>query len=147
MPGSSRHAWKAIAILGVFAICLLLPAISAAAITVPPGSTEGDQYFEQAPNGGGSGQVNKGGGDAGASGGGQVAATHALNASGADGQAAAALANQNRPPRGGSAQGANGQSASSTEGDGGMGAWFPILLVITAVGAIAYGVRRRLNPA
>ena len=81
-------------------------------------------------------------------GGGQsVAATAALNALGADGQAAADRANSNRPPHGGAQnQSADSQSSSSTEGEGGMGALFPILLILTALGAIAYGVRRRLNP-
>jgi hypothetical protein len=148
-PGSSRITVKAIAILGVFAICLLAPAIAGARITVPPGSTEGDQYFEEVPNGGGSGSPNHQGGSARDQG---VAATQALNALGAEGQAAAGLANANRPPQGGTVGAPGGgasasQPSSSTEGEGGMGAWFPILLVITAVGAIAYGIRRRLNPA
>ncbi|MFL5908426.1 MAG: hypothetical protein ACJ75Z_12625 [Solirubrobacterales bacterium] len=111
---------------------------------MPPGSTEGDQYFEEAPNGGGSGSVNHG---SGASGGGQVAATQALNQSGADGQAAADLANSNRPPEQGQPNQGNDQASAPTDGEGGMGALFPIILVITALGAIAYGVRRRLNPA
>jgi hypothetical protein len=80
-----------------------------------------------------------------------VAATQALNALGADGMAAADLANSNRPLQqsGHPNQGANTQpsSSASTEGEGGMGIFLPILLVLTAVAAIAYGVRRRLTPA
>jgi hypothetical protein len=138
---------KAIVILVVLAICALTPALASAATTVPPGATEGDQYSEEVPNGGGSASVDKTGGGAGVSQ--AVAATQALNALGADGQKAAALANANRPPQQGQPNNsANAQpsSSSSTEGEGGMGSFFPVLLVITALAAIAYGVRRRLNP-
>jgi hypothetical protein len=146
-PGSSLQLLKAIAILGGFAICALTPAIASAATSVPPGATEGDQYFEEVPNGGGSGSVNHPGGSVG---GPPAAATQALNALGPDGQAAAGLANSNKPSQQGppsSGANANAQPSSSTEGEGGMGSFFPILLVITGVAAIAYGVRRRLNPA
>ncbi len=148
MPGSSRRAWKAIAMVGVLAICLLSPSVSGARITVPPGSTEGDQYFEEVPNGGGSGSVDHGGGGAGGAGGGAVAATQALNGLGADGRAAAGLANANRPPEQGKTNAAaNSGPVSPTSGEGGMGAFFPVLLVATAIAAIAYGLRRRFNPA
>jgi hypothetical protein len=77
-----------------------------------------------------------------------VAATQALDASGPDGQAAANLANSNKPPQAGPGnQAANAQPSSSTEGEGGMGSLFPILIVVTALAAIGYGVSRRLNPA
>jgi len=136
---------KAIVILAVLAVFALTPAVASARITVPPGSTEGDQYFEQVPNGGGSGSVDKPG--SGTGGGQQVAATQSLNALGSDGQNAAALANANRPPEQGKANnGVDSATSSSTEGEGGMGDLFPILLVITALAAVAYGVRRRLNP-
>lgn len=140
---------QAIAAIGALAIFLMMPALAGARITVPPGSTEGDQYFEQVPNGGGSGSVDHSGGGGGSGGAGAaVAATQALNALGHDGQAAAALANSNRPPeQGKSNSGVNAGPVSPTSGEGGMGAWFPILLILTAVAAIAYGVRRRFNPA
>jgi hypothetical protein len=135
----------AIAISGVLAIAALSPAIAAARITVPPGSTEGDQYFEEVPNGGGGGSPDRdlnAGGSGGSPG---VAATQALNALGPEGVAAADLANSNRPPsKSGSA---SDQQSSSSEGDGGLGSLFPILLVVTALAAIAYGLRRRLTPA
>jgi hypothetical protein len=143
-------ASKAVVFLAVLALSALAPAVAGARITVPPGSTEGDQYFEEVPNGGGSGQVNHGGGG-GSGGGGGVAATQSLNALGADGQAAAALANANRPPtnagekNGGGAAG--DQDSSPSAGEAGMGTFFPILLVVTAIAAIAYGVRRRLTAA
>ena len=104
-PGSSTRTRMVVAVLAVLAVSLAIPAVSAARITVPPGSTEGDQYFEEVPNGGGSGAVNHGGGGGGGgvsgdgtSVGQQVAATGELNKLGADGKAAAALANANRPP-------------------------------------------------
>jgi hypothetical protein len=142
---------KLIAMLGLFAVCALPPAVAAAAITVPPGSTEGDQYFEEVPNGGGSGSVNNGSGGGGGGGGAPVAATQALDALGPQGQAAANLANANRPPEQGKAnqshQQSGSQQASSSEGEGGMGFLFPLLLVVTALAAVGYGLRRRLNPA
>jgi hypothetical protein len=140
---------KAATILAALALCALSPSVSLARVTVPPGSTEGDQYFEQVPNGGGSGSVDHGGGGT-AGGGGlaPIAGAAALNKLGPDGQAAAALAEANRPPeQSHSNQGVDTSPSASTEGDGGMGAWFPILIVVTALAAIAYGVRRRINPA
>jgi hypothetical protein len=139
-------------------MALAMPALAAAKITVPPGATEGDQYFEEAPTGGGSGSIDKGGGGgaAGGSGGGPaVAATADLNKLGPEGRAAANLANANRPPVSPSPLKLHppsqnprpAQPASSTEGEGGMGFWFPLLLALTAVAAIAYGLRRVLYPA
>jgi hypothetical protein len=139
--------------VAVLATCALTPAIASAQVTVPPGSSEGDQYFEEIPNGAGSGGPEKGGGDlggssgSGGSGGGPgVAAAQALRALGADGAAAADVANANRPPIGAENRG-NEAESSSTEGEGGIGSLLPILLAVTALGAIAYGLRQRLNPA
>jgi hypothetical protein len=141
---------KAIAIMGVLAICALTPAVASARVTVPPGATEGDQYFEEAPNGGGSSKVGRQGGGSGGSA--AVPATDALNALGPEGQAAADLANSNRPPQQEKQQGKlnqkpNQQPSSSTEGEGGMGFLFPLLLAVTALAALGYGLRRRLTPA
>jgi hypothetical protein len=155
-PGSSRRRYAAIVILGVVGVCALTPAF-ASGQTVPPGSSEGDQYFEEIPSGAGSGSLEKGGGASGggASGGGassgsagsqEVAAAQALRAKGADGAAAADLANANRPPIGTKNQG-NEPASSSTEGEGGMGPLLPILIAVTALAAIAYGIRRRMSPA
>ena len=143
------------AVLALFVACLLVPTAAQAKVTVPPGATEGDQYFEEAPNGGGSSSVDKGGGSGGSSGssGGQsVAATQSLDQLGPDGKAAADLANANRPPNVKPDQGQSpppqpSQSSSSTAGEGGMGFWFPLLIIVTAVGAIAYGFHRRFLPA
>jgi hypothetical protein len=145
--GSSVRGYAAIAILGVLAFCALMPAIAGARVTVPPGSSEGDQYFEEIPNGAGSGGPERGGGDPGGSGDSQeVAAAQGLRALGADGAAAADVASANRPPIGGKNQG-DEPASSSTEGEGGIGSLLVILLAVTALGAIAYGLRRRLNPA
>lgn len=142
---------KGVAILGVVA-ALVLPASAASErVTVPPGSTEGDQYTEVVPNGGGSSTLDTGSGGTGGSQG-VAPATEALNALGPEGQTAADLANSNRPPQ----QVKQGQqpkpqpsssTESSTAGEGGMGLLFVLLLVVTALAAIAYGVRRRLTPA
>jgi hypothetical protein len=144
----------------VFAVVLMalaVPALAAAKITVPPGATEGDQYFEEAPTGGGSGSIDKGGGSAAGGSGGSapVAATADLNKLGPEGKAAADLANANRPPTSPSPVKLHpptqnqppAQPASSSEGEGGMGFWFPLLLALTVLAAIAYGLRRRLYPA
>jgi hypothetical protein len=152
-PGSSPHCASGIAFVCVIAICALTAAPAQAAINVPPGATEGDQYFEEVPTGKGSRSLDRGGGPGGGSAGGgsggapPVAATEALNSLGPQGQAAADLANSNRPPQGKAAQEAKEQPSSSTEGEGGMGALFPILLGLTALAAIAYGARRRLTAA
>ena len=162
-PGGSVGRFAATAILGVVGLCALTPAFASGQTTVPPGSSEGDQYFEAIPNGGGSGSPEKGGGASGggASGGGasggaatgggastgsEVAAAQALKAKGADGAAAADLANANRPPIGTKNQ-VNEPASSSTGGEGGMGPLLPSLIAVTALAAIAYGIRRRLNPA
>src|SRR3954463_8332331 len=151
--GSSTRRGKIVALLAVGIACLAVPALATAKTTVPPGATEGDQYFEEVPDGGGSGSVNHGGGAGGTGGGGgttsgsQVAATQALDQLGANGKAAAALANANRPPEAKADKNAPTAPASTpTEGEGGMGLWFPLLIAITAVAAIAYGLRRRLLP-
>jgi hypothetical protein len=135
-------------LLAIVLACFALPAVAAAKVTVPPGATEGDQYFEEAPDGGGSGSVNHGGsGGGGSTGGPPVAATQQLDQLGADGKAAADLANENQPPQVKLDKGKPAQPSSSTQGEDGMGFWFPLLIVITAVAAIAYGLRRRLLPA
>jgi hypothetical protein len=150
--GSLFRGAKAFTLIAALLLSLAVPAIAAAAVNVPPGATEGDQYFEEIPNGGGSGKPNAGGTDAtGGSGGGQpVAASQALSALGPDGKRAAALANANTPPPSSSSAKSGGgkpTSSSSTEGEGGMGFWFPLLLIVTALAAAAYGLRRRLYPA
>jgi hypothetical protein len=149
--GSSTRGGKIAVLLAIVIACLAVPAVSAAKITVPPGATEGDQYFEEVPDGGGSGSVNHGG-SGGAGGGGStglppVAASQALDKLGPDGKAAAGLANTNQPQPLKLDNGKPAQPSSSTEGEGGMGFWFPLLIAVTAVGAIAYGLRRRLLPA
>lgn len=145
---------KGVAILGVVA-ALVLPASAASErVTVPPGSTEGDQYTEVVPNGGGSSTLDTAGGVTGGGTGGSqgvAPATEALNALGPEGHTAADLANSNRPPDvkqvQGQGQQPNPEPSSSTAGEGGMGLVFVLLLVVTALAAIAYGVRRRLTPA
>ena len=152
--GSPSQRLKASAIVGVLAVCALTPGIAKAGTTVPSGATEGDQYTEEAPNGGGGSSLDRHGGGSGGSG--AVPATQALNASGPEGQAAADLANSNRPPEQGSAarQGKPGKPdqtptappSSSTQGEAGMDFLFPLLLIVTALAAVGYGLRRRLNP-
>lgn len=149
--GSCTLTGRIAVLLAVFVSCLSVTALASARVTVPPGATEGDQYFEEAPNGGGSGSVDRSGGGAGGSTGAQpVAGTQGLDRLGPDGKAAAALANANRPPTPnvelGQGQKPPSQSSSSTEGEGGMGFWFPLLIALTAFAAIAYGLRRRLMP-
>jgi hypothetical protein len=147
--GSPLGRGKVLAIFAILAACAAAPAVANAAITVPPGATEGDQYFEETPNGSGSASVNRSGG--GGEGGPPVAASQELEALGPEGQAAADLAESNRPPQQqqGKANVAESDepASSSTGGEGGMGILFPLLLVVTAVAAVAYGLRRRLTPA
>src|SRR5262245_1133188 len=101
--GRSLRRGGLTALLAVLLLAFAVPTIALARVTVPPGSTEGDQYFEEAPNGGGSSSIdNGGGGSAGGSGptapSVPVAGTAKLKQLGPDGKAAAALANANRPP-------------------------------------------------
>src|SRR5205809_8042846 len=97
--GRMARTGRTLAAILVLGAALCVPAVAIAKVTVPPGSTEGDQYFEEVPNGAGSGGANKPGGGGGAGGGGaQVAATQQLDQLGPDGQQAAALANANTPP-------------------------------------------------
>jgi hypothetical protein len=153
--GSSTHWGRIAAIIAALLVCVSVPAVATAKITVPPGATEGDQYFEEAPTGGGSSSVDKGGpgggpaGGAGSTAGAPVAATSELNKLGADGQAAAALANANRPPEQLKSHPIPNPSAqaSPTEGDSGLGIFFPLLIIGTAFAAVAFLLRGRLNPA
>jgi hypothetical protein len=150
--GSSTRKGRFAAIVAALVLCLALPAVAAAKVTVPPGATEGDQYFEEAPNGGGSSSVDKsgGGGAGGSSTGAPVAATPQLDQLGPEGKAAAALANANRPPEQLKAHpipNPSSQSSSPTDGEGGLGIWFPLLIIGTAFAALAYFLRRRLYPA
>jgi hypothetical protein len=150
--GRSTRCGRFAVLLAVLLACLLVPAVAGAKVTVPPGATEGDQYFEEAPNGGGSSSVDKDPGADGSAGGQPVAGTQALDQLGADGKAAAALANANRPPQANLDTNVPGktppaQPSSDTQGEGGMGFWFPLLIAVTAFAAIAYGLRRRLLPA
>ena len=152
--GSLSRIGRLAVIVAALVVCLAVPAVSAARVTVPPGSTEGDQYFEEAPNGGGSSSVDHGGGGGGGAGGSStgapVAGTQQLDQLGPDGKAAAALANANRPPEQLKAHpipSPSSQSSSPAEGEGGLGIWFPLLIIGTAFAAVAYFLRRRLNPA
>ena len=152
--GSFSRIGRLAAIVAALAVCLAVPAVAAAKVTVPPGATEGDQYFEEAPNGGGSSSVDKGGGGGGGTGGSStgapVAGTQQLDQLGPDGKAAAALANANRPPEQLKAHpipSPSSQSSSPADGEGGLGIWFPLLIIGTAFAAVAYFLRRRLNPA
>jgi hypothetical protein len=142
-----------LAVLGaIILVCVWVPALATAKVTVPPGATEGDQYFEEVPDGSGSGSVDKGGsaGAGGAGGGGStgapIAATQALDKLGPDGKAAADLANSNRPPQLKANNIPPAPPSSPTVGEDGMGFWFPLLIALTAVAAIAYGLGRRLLP-
>src|SRR5262245_62707411 len=154
--GSSTHWGKLAAVIAAIVVCLSLPAVATAKITVPPGATEGDQYFEEAPNGGGSSSIDKGSPGGGATGGaGQtagapVAATSELNKLGPDGQAAAALANANRPPEQLKSHPISNppvQASSPADGGIGLGIFFPLLIIGTAFAALAFLLRRRLSPS
>jgi hypothetical protein len=153
--GSWIRSRRITVLIAIVVACLCVPALAAAKITVPPGATEGDQYFEEVPDGGGSGSVNHGGGGGSTGGGGgssgetPAAATQSLDRLGADGKAAAALANANRPPEAKSQKSVPppATSSSPSDGEGGMGTWFPLLIALTAVLAGAYALRRRLYPA
>jgi hypothetical protein len=148
VAGRTTRGCRTAILLAVALACLLVPGVAGAKVTVPPGATEGDQYFEEAPNGGGSSSVDRNGGG-GSAGGQPVAGTQSLDQLGPDGKAAAALANANRPPQVklGTNQNPPDQPSSDTQGEGGMGFWFPLLIAVTAFAAIAYGLRRRIMPA
>jgi hypothetical protein len=152
----------------VLAACVFVPAGTAAAQNcggnAPGGNSEVDQYSETVPNGCGDRPVNEGGpGNQDAVPPGTATELQQL---GPDGEAALALARGNAPEGngdgGGSAAGdrATGGDDSglgdilgsildafggSTEDDGGMGIWLPLLIVAILLAGAVYGLRRRLG--
>jgi hypothetical protein len=126
------------ALLGcAVALCAIAPTALAQEVTVPPGSSEADQYSEVVPTGDGNSSINRGGGGA-------VAADQALRALGPEGQAAADLANATLPQ---AVEASDAPSAADKPSSEGMGILLPITLGITLLAAVAYAGRRRLNPA
>jgi hypothetical protein len=140
----------------------------------PPGNSEIDQYSENVPGPCGDQPVNPPGGDSDTPGADPLPSGTAddLSSFGADGQAAAALAQSTAPPNRG-LDGANGGegagaaegaspgtaedgdsilesivnaftgSADGEDGDG-LGLLLPLILAAVLLAAIAYGIRRRL---
>jgi hypothetical protein len=141
----------------------LMPAAAAGQGTVaPPGNSGIDEYLETVPAAGGNHKPGSGHGAL------SPAARKALDALGANGRAAAAASEATAPEqaKGGSGQGAHatplpdsevkvrepsgspfaalGRALSGSNDQGGLGAWLPILLALTAAGFLgAVLVRRR----
>lgn len=136
---------------GILLLALVLPGSAyGASIAVPPGNSEADQYFETVPgsSGGRSPDTSKTVEDAVREGTLTPATAAALERRGEVGQAVANLVAQTAPPGGKAGQdgeGGPGLNAAALEAPEkqGMGALFPIILVATAVGAVAYAVGRR----
>jgi hypothetical protein len=117
--------------------CALVPPVASAKVTLPPGASEGDQYFEVVPNGDGKSSIDRSDGD----GGPPVAAASELNNLGPEGKATADLAQATRPPAAG--EPSHPASAEAPSSDG-MGTLLWILLGSTLLAAVVYGLRRRI---
>lgn len=131
---------------GILLLALVLPGSAvAASITVPPGNSEADQYFETVPgsSGGRSPDTSKTAEDAVREGRLTAATLRALERRGEVGQAVADVVAQTGPPGGKAGGSGLGAAAFEAPDKQGLGALFPIILVATAVGAVAYAVGRR----
>jgi hypothetical protein len=147
--------------IGLLALVLALvpaPAALAQQKLAPPGNSAVDEYLETVPAAGGN-QPSTGGGTPRTL---NKDSREALAALGPDGKAALAAAEATAPAApSGRADGAGGSAAPPEpaggesvpgaiaravggSGDaGGMGVWLPLLLTVSAAGAIALGVARR----
>src|SRR3954454_1404545 len=147
--------------LVVVLVCLgaLMPAAAAGQGSVaPPGNSGIDEYLETVPAAGGNHRPGAGHGAL------SPAAKKALDALGANGRAAAAASDATAPvqAKGGSGQktqlpdsevkirepsgspfAALGRALTGSNDQGGLGAWLPILLALTAAGFLAAAVVRR----
>jgi hypothetical protein len=120
---------------------------------VPPGKSGAEQYFEDVPSAAGpaapSGNATGSPTSGAESTPGALAALRALERHGKDGAAAAGLAAGAAPsaaPAGGKSGAGSGTGAAisrALSGSDGLGAWFPILIVLSLLAAIAAGVLRR----
>jgi hypothetical protein len=134
---------------GPLVVALSLAPVASAQdqVTLPPGSSEADQYFEAIPNGGGNGSIDRSRHPNPIPG----SADQTLRSRGAEGRAAADLARNTQPPSLGQAKSTAGDGPSwNGMGDGpssnGMGILLPILLAAILVTAIGYWLRRHLTP-
>jgi hypothetical protein len=141
-------------LLAAIALLALPVAARADRQLVPPGKSGAEQYFENVPTAAGPAAPSgnpKGLPTAGAEATpAALAALRALQRHGKDGAAAAGLAAGGAPPAaasgsGGSRAGTGTGAALSRalSGSDGLGAWFPILLVLSLLAAVAAGVLRR----
>jgi hypothetical protein len=108
----------------------------------PTGNSEVNQYIEGVPGPCGPNQVTGGAGNPGGGSGGSVVPAQTrkqLQSKGADGQAAAALADATAPGNPGS----GGVSGVSRSSDKGIGLLLPLILAATLLAGILYFVRRR----
>lgn len=148
--------------LSIFGLALG-PAVSGAQrTTVPPGASEGDQYFEVIPDGTGNSSPDgsKGAEDAVADGVLTPQQLAELRELGPDGEAVARAAAQTAPRVGGKKAGSSSGSGGS-DGDGngalvagevrppedGLGGLFPWILILIPLVAIAVAARRRVGGA
>jgi hypothetical protein len=130
----------------LFALLLVLAPASAGAQSecpgarAPSGNSELDQYLETVPGSCGDETINTGG-PGGGSGGSAIPASTAkeLRAKGADGKAAAQLAEETAP---GPSRGGSSENVSSGTDDG-MGVFLPLLLGGTLLAGILYLTMRR----
>jgi hypothetical protein len=142
--------------IATFLAIVLLAAPAAARVDrqlVPPGKSGAEQYFENVPTAAGPAAPAPGSTAPPASGAGSTAAARAglraLARRGQDGAKAAGLAAAGAPPAAATGSGKSAGSGTGAAisralgGSAGLGAWFPILLVLSLLAAIAAGILRR----
>jgi hypothetical protein len=144
-------------LLALVCAVVLAPSAGAREVNAPPGNSGVDEYLETVPGGGGSQPTNRDPGRSQLS----PAARKKLDARGADGRAAAELAERVDPastgqatqpiparvlPRGDGGGGVLGALGSALSGgDDGSGIWLPILLVLATAAAVVVALRRRVS--
>jgi hypothetical protein len=130
-----------LAVLLALVLAALLPASAAARVLVPPGNAEADQYYETlpSPTGPRAPDLTKKARDAVREGALSEATEQDLRQRGPVGLALATAVAQTALPRG------NGQPPAglSAPAEPGLGALFPLILVLAAAAAAAFTVARR----
>jgi hypothetical protein len=131
-----------LALLLTLVLAALLPASAAARVLVPPGNAEADQYYETLPSPAGprAPDLTKKAHDAVREGALSEGTEHGLRQRGPVGLALATAVAQTALPRGNRS---TPPAALSAPAEPGLGALFPLILVLAAAAAAAFTVARR----
>jgi hypothetical protein len=138
---------KATTVLLLLTLALPAPFASARVVT-PPGNSEADQYFETIPGAAGptTPDTSKTAEDAVREGKLSAGTLRTLERRGEAGEALANAVAQTAPPRVGKNGGGSTNANFEVPGEGGMGTFFPLILIATGLAAAAYLVDRRRRP-